>query len=75
LDVVRLVTPGVAAGMLLAAALIRLNAENMGVPLSSVENITYPAGAALAILVAVVASVAPARRAASVPPMIAMRSL
>jgi ABC-type antimicrobial peptide transport system permease subunit len=61
--------------MLLAAALIRLNAENMGVPLSSVENITYPAGAALAILVAVVASVAPARRAASVPPMIAMRSL
>ena len=75
LDVVRLVTPGVAAGMLLAAALIRLNAENMGVPLSSVENITYPAGAAIAILVAVVASLAPARRAASVPPMIAMRSL
>ena len=75
LDVVRLVTPGVAAGMLLAAALIRLNAENMGVTLSAVENITYPAGAAVAILVAVVASLAPARRAASVPPMIAMRSL
>ena len=75
LDVVKLVTPGVAAGMLLAAALIRLNAENMGVPLSGVENITYPAGAAMAILVAVAASVAPARRAASVAPMIAMRSL
>jgi hypothetical protein len=74
LDVVKLVTPGVLVGMLLAAALIRLNAENMGVPLSGVENITYPAGAATAILVAIVASVAPARRAASVPPMIAMRS-
>jgi putative ABC transport system permease protein len=75
LDVVKLVTPGVVVGMLLAAVLIRLNAENMGVSLSTVENITYPAGAAVAILVAVIASVAPARRAASVPPMIAMRSL
>jgi predicted permease len=75
LDVVKLVTPGVVGGMLLAAVLIKLNAENMGVSLSGVENITYPAGAAVAILVAVAASVAPARRAASVPPMIAMRSI
>jgi ABC-type lipoprotein release transport system permease subunit len=54
--------------------LIRLNGENMGVPLSSVENLAYVIGAAIAVGVAVVASLAPARRAASVPPMVAMRS-
>ena len=35
----------------------------------------YLAGAAIALLVAVLASLAPARRAASVPPIVAMRSL
>ncbi len=73
-DVVRLVTPGVGVGVLLTAALVRLNGDNMGIPLSNIENIAYVAGAAIAILVAVVASIVPARRAASVQPMLALRS-
>ena len=73
-DVVKLVTPGVAVGLILTAALIRLNGENMGIPLSNVEPLAYVVGAAIAILVAVLASLAPARRAASVQPMVAMRS-
>ena len=48
--------------------------NTMGIPLSGVENLSYFVGAALAVLVAVVASLAPARRAASVQPMVAMRS-
>ena len=73
-DVVKLVTPGIAIGLIVAAALIRLNGENMGVSLSNVETLAYVAGAAIALLVALIASLAPARRAASVLPMVAMRS-
>jgi predicted permease len=71
-DVVKLVLPGVVVGVMLTA-LIRLNAD-MGIPLSNVEYLSYVAGAAIAVLVAVVASLAPARSAASVQPMVAMRS-
>ena len=46
----------------------------MGIPLSHVETLAYVAGAAIAMLAAVVAGLAPARRAASVLPMVAMRS-
>jgi ABC-type lipoprotein release transport system permease subunit len=46
----------------------------MGIPLSSVEYLSYVVGAAIAVFIAVVASLAPARRAASVQPMVAMRS-
>jgi ABC-type lipoprotein release transport system permease subunit len=74
-DVVKMVAPGIGVGLLLTAALIRINGENMGIPLSGVENLAYLVGAAMALLVAVAASLAPARRAASVPPMAAMRSL
>ena len=74
-DVVKLVLPGVVVGLILTAAFIRLNGqEKMGIPLSSVEYLSYVAGAAVAVLIAVVASLAPARRAASVQPMVAMRS-
>jgi predicted permease len=73
-DVVKLVLPGVVVGLILTAAFIRLNGEKMGIPLSSVEYLSYVAGAAIAVLVAVVASLAPARRAASVQPTVAMRS-
>ena len=74
-DVVKLVLPGVVVGLILTAALIRLNGEeNMGIPLSNVEYLSYVVGAAVAVLIAIVASLAPARRAASVQPMVAMRS-
>jgi predicted permease len=73
-DVVKLVLPGVAVGLVLAATLIQLNAENMGITISNVEYLSYVVGAAIAVLVAVLASLPPARRAASVPPMVAMRS-
>jgi predicted permease len=74
-DVVKLATPGVIVGMILTVAFMRLNSENMGIPLSDVEPVAYVVGAAIAMLVAVLASLGPARRASSIPPMIAMRSL
>lgn len=73
-DVVKFAAPGVAVGLLLTVALMRLNSENMGIALSDVETLAYVAGAAVAILVAVLASLGPARRAASVQPMVAIRS-
>lgn len=74
-DVVKLVLPGVVLGLILTAAFIRLRGvEKMGIPLSNVEYLSYVVGAAVAVLVAVAASLAPARRAASVQPMVAMRS-
>ena len=73
-DVVKLVGPGVAVGLLVTAALVRLNGGVLGIPLSNVEPLAYVAGAAIAILVAVLAGLGPARRAASVQPMVAMRS-
>ncbi len=74
LDVVKLTAPGIAVGVLLAAAIIRLQGENMGIPISNVENLAYGFGAAIAFGVAVLSSLTPARRAASVLPMVAMRS-
>lgn len=73
-DVVKLTTPGVAVGFLAAATIIRLKGEDMGISLSNVENLAYVLGAAIAILVAILASLVHARRAASVLPMLAMRS-
>ncbi|HYN06138.1 MAG TPA: FtsX-like permease family protein [Vicinamibacterales bacterium] len=74
-DVVKLVLPGVVVGVILTAAFTRVNGDNMGIPLSNVEPLAYVVGAAIAVLVALLASLAPARRAASVQPMVAMRSL
>jgi predicted permease len=74
-DVVKLVFPGVVGGLILTAALLRLNSENMGIPLSNVEPLAYVAGAAVAVLVAILASLTAARRAASVQPMVAMRTM
>jgi putative ABC transport system permease protein len=74
-DVVKLVLPGTIVGVVLTVVLNRLNAENMGISLSNAEPIAYVVGPAIAVLVAVLASLAPARRAASVPPMVAMRSV
>jgi putative ABC transport system permease protein len=71
-DVVKLVAPGVAVGVLITAALVRLQG---GISISNIEPLAYVAGAAIATLTAVLASLAPARRAASVQPMVAMRSV
>ena len=70
-DVIKLVGPGVLAGALITLALVRLEG---GITVSTVEPIAYFVGAAIALLTAVLAGLAPARRAASVQPMIAMRS-
>jgi predicted permease len=74
-DVVKLVLPGTVVGVVLTIGLNRLNAENMGISLSNAEPLAYVAGPAIAVLVAVLASLVPARRAASVEPMTAMRSI
>lgn len=74
-DVVKLVLPGVAVGVVLTVVLNRLNSENMGIALSELEPLAYIAGGAVAVLVAIIAALAPARRAASVQPMVAMRSM
>ncbi|MCR4374106.1 MAG: ABC transporter permease [Acidobacteria bacterium] len=73
-DVVKLVLPGVGIGLLLAVAFVKLNGEDFGISLSHLEPLAYVVGAAIAVLIAIAASLAPARRAASVQPMIAMRS-
>jgi predicted permease len=70
-DVVKLIAPGVAIGMLITVGLVRLDG---GIRISTVEPLAYVAGAAIAMLAAVLAALAPARRAASVQPMVAMRS-
>jgi ABC-type antimicrobial peptide transport system permease subunit len=70
-DVVKLVMPGVAGGLLVAAALVR---GFLSIPLGVVEPLAYIAGAAIAVVAAVLAGLPSARRAASVQPMVAMRS-
>jgi len=71
-DVVKLVAPGIVAGLVLTVVVVRLEDTIM---VSNVEPLAYVAGAAIAVLTAVVSSLAPARRAASVQPMVAMRSI
>jgi putative ABC transport system permease protein len=70
-DVLKLVAPGVVGGLLVTAVAVRLEG---GTAISNTEPLAYAAGAVVAILTAVLASLAPARRAASVEPMVAMRS-
>jgi predicted permease len=70
-DVVKLVAPGVVVGLLFTAVVVRLEG---GITISTIEPLAYVAGAAIAVLTAVLAGLAPARRAASVQPMVAMRS-
>jgi predicted permease len=70
-DVVKLVMPGVAGGLFLAALLIRTAPLS---PLGVVEPISYLTGATIAIFVALLAGLPSARRAAAVEPMVAMRS-
>lgn len=79
-DVVKLVVPGVAGGLLLAAVLIRTMESVMGTPLrlgpdplGVMEPVIYAGASAVAILGALVAAFPAARRATSVQPMSVMR--
>jgi len=74
-DVVKLIMPGVVFGLLITLAIVRLQGDNLGVRLSNAEPLAYVFGAAIAVLIAILASLTHARRAASVQPMVAMRSI
>ena len=80
-DVVRLVIPGVIGGLMLGAILIRTMQDVMGTPLTVgttplgfMEPVIYAVASAIAISVALLAGVPAARRATTVPPMMAIRS-
>ena len=80
-DVVKLVIPGVAGGLLLGAVLIRTMGEVMGTPLTVgptplgvMEPVIYAGASAIAIAVALLAGLPAARRATTVQPMVAIRS-
>lgn len=80
-DVVRLVAPGVLVGLVIGGVLIRTLTNVMGTPLTVgstplglVEPLVYAGATAVALLVALIAGLLPARRASRIPPMIAMRS-
>ena len=80
-DIVKLVVPGVIAGLALAAVLIRTVENVMGTPLTlgpdplgMMEPVIYAAASALAIAVALVAGLPAARRATTVPPMVAIKA-
>jgi predicted permease len=72
-DALRLVVPGIAAGLVLAVLWVRL-IDPSWYPLGGVEPLVYSAAAATSFLVAVVAGIPSARRAAAVQPMVAMRT-
>ena len=74
-DVVKLVMPGVIVGLLITAGFVRLNGDNLGISLSNAEPLADVIGAAIAVLVAILASLVHARRAASIQPIVAMRSI
>ena len=80
-DVLKLVIPGVAGGLMLAAVLIRTMENVMGTPLTLgstplgvMEPLIYAGASAIAVAVALLAGLPAARRATTVPPMVAIRS-
>jgi putative ABC transport system permease protein len=72
-DALRLVVPGIGIGLLLAVLWVRV-ADPSWYPLGGVEPLVYAVAATVAFAVAAVAGIPSARRAASVEPMVAMRS-
>ncbi len=80
-DIVRLVIPGVVGGLVLASLLIRTMEDVMGTPLTLgpdplgvMEPVIYMGAATIAVCAAIVAGLPAARRATSVPPMVAIRA-
>jgi predicted permease len=72
-DVVKLVAPGVALGLLAAMVVVR-HPEMTWYSLGVAEPLAYSVGAAIAIVVALLAGLPAARRAATVEPVSAMKS-
>jgi predicted permease len=72
-DALKLVVPGIGVGLLLAVAWVRL-VDPSWYPLGGVEPHVYTLAAATAFVVAVLAGIPSARRAAAVQPMMAMRA-
>jgi ABC-type antimicrobial peptide transport system permease subunit len=72
-DALKLVVPGIAIGLTLAILWVRFT-DPAFYPLGGVEALVYGWAAATAFLVAVLAGIPSARRAAAVQPMIAMRA-
>ena len=80
-DIVKLVIPGVAAGLLLAAVMLRTMENVMGTPLTVgptplgvMEPVIYAIASGIAISVALLAGLPAARRATTVQPMVAMKA-
>lgn len=80
-DIVKLVIPGVAGGLLLAAVLIRTMEDVMGTPLTLgpaplgvMEPLIYVLASTIAVSVALLAGLPAVRRATSVQPMAVIRS-
>ena len=80
-DTFKLVIPGVAGGLLMAAVLIRTMQDVMGTPLTLgteplgvMEPVIYAGASILAVTVALLAGLPAARRATSIDPMAAIRS-
>ncbi len=80
-DIVKLVIPGVAGGLVLAAVLIRTMEDVMGTPLTLgpdplgvMEPVIYVIASAIAVSAALLAGLPAARRATTVQPMTAIRT-
>jgi putative ABC transport system permease protein len=80
-DTAKLVVPGVAGGLLMAAILIRTMQDVMGTPLTLgaeplgvMEPVIYAGASILAVTAALLAGLPAARRATSIDPMAALRS-
>ena len=72
-DALKLVVPGIAAGLVLAVVWVRLT-DPSWYPLGGVEPLVYSVAAATSFFVALLAGIPSARRAAAVQPMVAMRA-
>jgi ABC-type antimicrobial peptide transport system permease subunit len=72
-DALKLVVPGVAAGLVLAVFWVRVS-DPSWYPLGGVEPLAYTVGAGMTLAVAILAGLPSARRAATVEPIVAMRS-
>ena len=72
-DALKLVVPGIGVGLVLAVLWVRV-ADPSWYPLGGVEPLVYSLAAATAFVVAVLAGIPSARRAAAVQPIVAIRS-